>query len=74
MLCTNNQQHPHIHLSTHSTSPTHPLITSIALHATLQIPQVALLDMLANGTNPRKIVPYLSDCYDALAGLRFVQV
>lgn len=30
--------------------------------------------MLANGTNPRKIVPYLSDCYDALAGLRFVQV
>lgn len=35
--------------------------------------QVALLDMLANGTNPRKIVPYLSDCYDALAGLRFVR-
>lgn len=36
--------------------------------------QVALLDMLANGTNPRKIIPYLSDCFDALAGLRFVQV
>ncbi len=30
--------------------------------------------MLANGTQPRKIIPYLSDCYDALAGLRFVQV
>jgi hypothetical protein len=29
--------------------------------------------MLANGTNPRRIVSYLSDCYDALAGLRFIK-
>ena len=34
---------------------------------------VALLDMLANGTNPRKIMPYLGDCYDALANLLFVK-
>lgn len=33
---------------------------------------VALLDMLANGTNPPKIVPYLGDCYDALADVTFV--
>jgi len=33
---------------------------------------VALLDMLANGTNPSKIMPYLGDCYDALANLNFV--
>lgn len=35
--------------------------------------QVALLDMLANGTNPPKIMPYLGDCYDSLANLRFVK-
>mmetsp|Transcript_16968 Transcript_16968/g.60259 ORF Transcript_16968/g.60259 Transcript_16968/m.60259 type:complete len:4617 (-) Transcript_16968:30-13880(-) len=34
---------------------------------------VALLDMLANGTNPKKIMPYLGDCYDALANLSFVK-
>mmetsp|Transcript_14602 Transcript_14602/g.45793 ORF Transcript_14602/g.45793 Transcript_14602/m.45793 type:complete len:4603 (+) Transcript_14602:85-13893(+) len=34
---------------------------------------VALLDMLANGTNPRKIMPYLGDCYDALANLIFIK-
>lgn len=33
---------------------------------------VALLDMLANGTNPPKIMPYLGDCYDSLANLTFV--
>lgn len=32
---------------------------------------VALLDMLANGTNPPKIMPYLGDCYDSLANLTF---
>jgi dynein heavy chain len=32
----------------------------------------ALLDMLANGTNPPKVMPYLGDCYDALANLNFV--
>ncbi|KAH8052754.1 dynein light chain binding protein [Aureococcus anophagefferens] len=35
---------------------------------------VALLDMLANGTNPRKIMPYLGDCYDALANLLFIKM
>lgn len=33
---------------------------------------VALLDMLANGTNPPKIMPYLGDCYDSLANLTFI--
>jgi len=33
---------------------------------------VALLDMLANGTNPPKIMPYLGDCYDALANCKFI--
>ena len=33
---------------------------------------VALLDMLANGTNPPKIMPYLGDCFDSLANLTFV--
>ena len=28
--------------------------------------------MLANGTNPPKIMPYVGDCYDALANLNFV--
>jgi len=36
------------------------------------VSSVALLDMLANGTNPSKITKYLGDCYDALADLRFV--
>jgi dynein heavy chain len=34
---------------------------------------VALLDMLANGTVPKKIMPYLGDCYDALANLIFIK-
>ncbi len=37
------------------------------------VSSVALLDMLANGTNPPKIMPYLGDCYDALANLSFVK-
>lgn len=36
------------------------------------VSNVALLDMLANGTNPPKIMPYLGDCYDSLANLIFV--
>lgn len=36
------------------------------------VSNVALLDMLANGTNPPKIMPYLGDCYDSLANLSFV--
>lgn len=36
------------------------------------VSNVALLDMLANGTNPAKILPYLGDCYDALGDLKFV--
>jgi dynein heavy chain len=36
------------------------------------VSSVALLDILANGTNPRKILPYLGDCYDSLANLEFV--
>ena len=36
------------------------------------VSSVALLDMLANGTNPPKIMPYLGDCYDALANLNFI--
>ena len=32
-----------------------------------------LLDMLANGTNPPKIMPYLGDCYDSLANLIFIR-
>lgn len=36
------------------------------------VSNVALLDMLANGNNPVKILPYLGDCYDGLADLRFV--
>ena len=35
---------------------------------------VALLDMLANGTHPPKIMPYLGDCFDALADLNFVSL
>ena len=37
------------------------------------VSSVALLDMLANGTNPPKIMPYLGDCYDALSDLSFVK-
>ena len=37
------------------------------------VSSVALLDMLANGTNPRKIVIYLGDCYDALNNVVFVE-
>ena len=36
------------------------------------VSSVALLDMLANGTNPPKIMPCLGDCYDTLANLKFV--
>jgi dynein heavy chain len=36
------------------------------------VSSVALLDMLANGTNPPKVMPYLGDCYDALANLNFI--
>jgi len=36
------------------------------------VSNVALLDMLANGTNPPKIMKYLGDCYDSLAELVFV--
>ncbi|KAL7443397.1 hypothetical protein ACHAXH_005661 [Discostella pseudostelligera] len=36
------------------------------------VSSVALLDMLANGRNPPKILPYLGDCYDALADLEFI--
>ena len=38
------------------------------------VSNVALLDMLANGTNPPKIMKYLGDCYDSLDELVFVQV
>jgi len=37
------------------------------------VSNVALLDMLANGTNPPKIMSYLGDCYDSLANLRFLK-
>ena len=36
------------------------------------VSSVALLDILANGTNPQKIMPYLGDCYDSLENLDFV--
>ena len=36
------------------------------------VSSVALLDMLANGTNPPNIMPYLGDCYEALANFKFV--
>jgi len=36
------------------------------------VSNVALLDMLANGTNPPKIMKYLGDCYDSLNNLTFV--
>ena len=37
------------------------------------VSNVALLDMLANGTNPPKIMKYLGDCYDSLSQLTFVK-
>lgn len=37
------------------------------------VSNVALLDMLANGTNPPKIMKYIGDCYDALTNLVFVE-
>ena len=36
------------------------------------VSNVALLDMLANGTNPPKIIKYIGDCYDSLSGLTFI--
>ena len=38
------------------------------------VSSVAVLDMLANGTDPPKIMQYLGDCYDALADLKYVQL
>jgi dynein heavy chain len=38
------------------------------------VSNVALLDMLANGTNPPKIMKYLGDCYDSLNELVFVKL
>jgi dynein heavy chain len=37
------------------------------------VSNVALLDMLANGTNPPKIMKYIGDCYDSLNELIFVK-
>jgi dynein heavy chain len=37
------------------------------------VSNVALLDMLANGTNPPRIMKYLGDCYDSLDELKFVK-
>merc|ERR1711871_127875 len=37
------------------------------------VSNVALLDMLANGTNPPRIMKYLGDCYDALNFLTFTK-
>jgi dynein heavy chain len=37
------------------------------------VSNVALLDMLANGTNPPKIMKYLGDCFDSLNELTFVK-
>jgi dynein heavy chain len=34
---------------------------------------VALLEILSNGNNPPKIMPFLADCYDALSDLEFVE-
>ena len=35
------------------------------------VSNVALLDILSNGNNPPAIMPYVSDCYDALSKLIF---
>jgi dynein heavy chain len=37
------------------------------------VSDVDLLDMLANGKNPPKIIPHLKNCYNALQNLIFVQ-
>ena len=37
------------------------------------VSNVALLDMLANGTNPPKIMKYIGDCFDSLDQLVFVK-
>ena len=37
------------------------------------VSNVALLDMLANGTNPPRIMKYLGDCFDSLNELIFVK-
>ncbi|CAK4109520.1 unnamed protein product [Aphanomyces euteiches] len=35
------------------------------------VSNVALLDILSNGNNPKKIMPFLGDCYDSLTNLIF---
>ena len=35
------------------------------------VSNVALLDILSNGNNPPKIMPYVGDCYDSLTKLTF---
>lgn len=35
------------------------------------VSNVALLEILSNGNNPRKIMPFLGDCYDSLCNLIF---
>ena len=35
------------------------------------VSNVALLDILSNGNNPPRIMPYLGDCYDSIADLTF---
>jgi dynein heavy chain len=37
------------------------------------VSNVALLEILSNGNNPPKIMPFLGDCYDSLANLEFVE-
>lgn len=33
----------------------------------------ALLDILSNGNNPVKVDEYLSDCFDGMKGMKFVE-
>ncbi len=35
------------------------------------VSNVALLDILSNGNTPKRVVPYLADCYDSLSDLVF---
>ena len=35
------------------------------------VSNVALLDILSNGANPKKVMPFLGDCYDSLCNLVF---
>ena len=35
------------------------------------VSNVALLDILSNGNNPPRIMPYVGDCYDAIADVVF---